>query len=159
MIHTRIQILQQMPVFNGTKDSTLEFLLKGAMIREISRGEAVFREGELDTSAYVIEHGRVTVYRHWDGENYKLRELGKGDCFGEMALMDFKPRSATVYADTDCTLIQISVAQLGELYANDLEQYTIIMTNLGRELCHRLRDADKRLFMYKLKETSVESVR
>jgi CRP-like cAMP-binding protein len=153
MLHTRVQILQEMPIFGGIKESIIESLLQGARIRELSRGETVFQEGELDTSVYVIEHGRVSIYRHWQGENYKLRELGEGDCFGEMALMDFKPRSATVYADTDCSLIQISAAQLGVLYSSDPEQYTLIQMNLGREVCRRLREADKRIFLHEMKET------
>jgi CRP-like cAMP-binding protein len=147
MAHSRVQILQQMPIFGATNESTIEFLLSGALVLELSRGETVFREGELDTSIYVIEQGRVSVYRHWNGESYKLRDLGQGDCFGEMALMDFKPRSATVYADTDCSLIQISAAQLGQLYTSEPEQYTLIMMNLGREVCRRLKEADKRLFL------------
>jgi CRP-like cAMP-binding protein len=146
-----------MPIFGGTKESTIDFLLKGATIRDLTRGETVFQEGELDTALYVIEQGRVSVYRHWEGESYKLRELGKGDCFGEMALMDFKPRSATVYADTDCSLIQISAAQLGQLYSIDPEQYTLIMMNLGREVCRRLKEADKRLFLHEVRKATEES--
>jgi CRP/FNR family transcriptional regulator, cyclic AMP receptor protein len=153
MLHTRIVILQAMPIFGGVSQSTLEFLLQGATLRELSRGETVFMEGELDTSIYVIEQGRVSVFREWQGHNYKLRELHRGDCFGEMALMDFKPRSASVVTDTDCSLIQISAAQLGQLYAIDPEQYTIIQMNLGREVCRRLRETDKRLF---LQEREVE---
>jgi CRP-like cAMP-binding protein len=152
MLHTRVQILQEMPFFNGVDESTVEHLLQGARIREVSRGDAVFREGELDTSVYVLEHGRVSVYRHWKGKNYKLRELGKGDCFGEMALMDFKQRSATVVADTDCTLIQITAAQLGELYSTHPDQYTLIQINLGREVSKRLRESDQRLFLYEIKD-------
>jgi CRP-like cAMP-binding protein len=153
MAHNRIQILQKMPIFGAIKDETVEFLLKGATIRYLSRGDTVFQEGELDTTVYVIEQGRVSIYRHWQGESYKLRELSQGDCFGEMALMDFKPRSATVFADTDCSLIQISAAQLGQLYASEPEQYTLIMMNLGREVCRRLREADKRLFLSEVSNT------
>ncbi len=147
MLHTRVQMLQSMPIFGGVSESTLQKLLQGAEMRELSRGDTVFQEGELDTSVYVIELGRVSVYREWQGRNYKLRELAQGDCFGEMALMDFKPRSATVIADTDCSLICISAAQLGQLFAEDADQYTLIQMNLGREVCRRLRDADKRLFI------------
>lgn len=154
MVHNRVEILQEMPIFGGAKESTIRFLLDGASIRELTRGETVFQEGELDTSVYIIEHGRISVIRHWEGEKYKLRELAKGDCFGEMALMDFKPRSATVYADTDCSLIQISAAQLGELYTIDPQQYTLIMMNLGREVCRRLREADKRLFLHDISKTA-----
>jgi CRP/FNR family transcriptional regulator, cyclic AMP receptor protein len=153
MLHNRVQILQEMPIFGGAKESTIKALLEGARINELTRGDTVFREGELDTAIYVIEFGRVSVFRHWEGENYKLRELGEGDCFGEMALMDFKPRSATVIADTDCSLIQISAAQLGALYGNDPAQYTLILMNLGREVCRRLREADKRLFVMELNES------
>ncbi len=156
MIHTRIQMLQEMPIFGGIRESTIEALLHGASIRELTRGDTVFQEGELDTAVYVIEQGRVSVHRQWQGESYKLRDLGKGDCFGEMALMDFKPRSATVYADTDCSLIQISAAQLGALYAQEPEQYTLIMMNLGREVCRRLRDADKRLFIHNMEQGALE---
>jgi len=159
MLHTRIQILQKMPIFGGVSEATLESLLKGAVMRELTRGDTVFQEGELDTSVYVIEQGRVSVHREWEGRNYKLRELAPGDCFGEMALMDFKPRSATVIADTDCSLIQISAAQLGQLYAVDAEQYTLIQMNLGREVCRRLRDADRRLFISRFRGQAEEGRR
>ncbi len=158
MLHTRIQILQEMPIFGAIQESTIKALLQDAVLRELTRGETVFQEGELDTSLYVIEQGRVSVHRHWEGEDYKLRELSQGDCFGEMALMDYKPRSATVVADTDCSLIQISAAQLGQLYTREPEQYTLIMMNLGREVCRRLRDADKRLFIHNIEQGKVERV-
>lgn len=150
MLHTRIQMLQEMPIFGAVEESTVKALLQEAVIRELTRGDTVFQEGELDTSIYVIEQGRVSVFRRWEGEDYKLRELSQGDCFGEMALMDYKPRSATVITDTDSSLIQISAAQLGQLYTRQPDQYTLIMMNLGREVCRRLREADKRLFVHKV---------
>lgn len=158
MLHTRIQMLQEMPIFGAIEESTVKELLQEAVIRELTRGETVFQEGELDTSIYVIEQGRVSVYRRWEGEDYKLRELAQGDCFGEMALMDFKPRSATVIADTDCSLIQISAAQLGQLYTRQPEQYTLILMNLGREVCRRLREADRRLFVHRIANGRIEPV-
>ena len=146
MLHSRLQLLHSMPIFDGLENETVEHLFKGVRIRNIDRGEIVFREGELDTSLYVIEHGRVSVHRLWKGNQYKLRELSAGDCFGEMALMDYKPRSATVIAESDCSLIQIFAAQLGEFYAINPQQYTLIYINLGKEVSRRLRESDKRLF-------------
>ena len=155
MLHTRIQMLQEMPIFGAIQESTIEQLLQHAVVRDLTRGDTVFQEGELDTSVYIIEQGRVSVHRRWEGKDYKLRELSQGDCFGEMALMDYKPRSASVVADTDCSLIQISAAQLGELYTQLPEQYTLIMMNLGREVCRRLKEADKRLFIHGIAEGKV----
>ena len=147
---TRVQMLQAMPIFGAVDEATINWLLEGATMRPVNQGECVFREGDMDSSVYVIEAGRFTVYRHWNGKDYRLREHGPGDFFGEMALMDCKPRSATVVAETNGHLIQITATQLGELYEFRPEQYTLIVMNLGREVCRRLRDADKRLFLAEL---------
>ena len=146
MQQTRVEMLHAMPIFGAIDDAAILWLLDGAVSSTLAEGECVFREGDLDASVYVIEQGRFVAYRHWSGNDYRLRELGPGDCFGEMALIDCKPRSATVVAETSGRLIQITAAQLSELYATRPEQYTLVVMNLGREVCRRLRDADKRLF-------------
>jgi CRP-like cAMP-binding protein len=141
-----------MPIFGGVNEATLELILNKAKVVEVAVNGCFFREGDLDNSIYIIERGRVAVYRNRDGKRHKLRELGVGDCFGEMALMDFKPRSAEVVALKASTAIQVTAAQLAELYNNDSAQYTLIYMNLGREVCRRLRDADSRLFYHQVNE-------
>jgi CRP-like cAMP-binding protein len=73
-----------------------------------------------------------------------------GDCFGEMAVIDHCPRSASVRAVEDCRAIRISAADLYQVYAQDLKQFTLIQMNMGREVCRRLRAADGRLFSAKM---------
>lgn len=143
----RLHFLQESPIFGGVGESTLEHLLKHAEFTRIGEGETLFKEGDLDNSIYVLEQGRVAVYRNWHGRTYKLRELAEGDCLGEMALIDCKPRSATVVAMQTTLAIRIAVAQMGELYTLNPEHYTLIYMNLAREVCRRLRMADHRLFL------------
>lgn len=143
----RVTTLQAMPIFGAVNAAAITWLLDGADFPSVCRDEVVFREGERDASVYVVEAGRFVVWRQWQGEGHRLRELGVGDCFGEMALIDCQPRSATVVAREDGRLIRITSARLMGLYGRDPEQYTLIMLNLGRELCRRLRDADTRLFV------------
>jgi CRP-like cAMP-binding protein len=76
--------------------------------------------------------------------------MQEGDCFGEIAVMDMCPRSASVLATEDYTAICISAANLYRVYAHDLKQFTLIQMNMGREVCRRLRDADNRLFSAKM---------
>ena len=147
MPESRIGILQEMPIFGGIDASTLELLLNGAELLQIRAGETLFKEGDLDNSIYVLEQGRVAIYRRCQGGQHKLRELSEGDCLGEMALIDCKPRSATVIALESCRAIKISVAQMGELYAMNPEQHALIYMNLAREVCRRLRLSDDRLFL------------
>ncbi|HEX6829407.1 MAG TPA: cyclic nucleotide-binding domain-containing protein, partial [Burkholderiales bacterium] len=95
---------------------------------------------------YVLEQGRVTVVKRWEGRDYRLRDLGPGDCFGEMALIDLSPRSASVVALEDCSAIRLTVADLYRVYEISLEQFALIQMNIARELSRRLRTADERLF-------------
>lgn len=61
-------------------------------------GDVIIREGAEADAAYLIESGRVAVYRTVDGREVALATLGEGDIFGEMALVDGRPRSASVRA-------------------------------------------------------------
>jgi CRP/FNR family transcriptional regulator, cyclic AMP receptor protein len=151
MQQSRVQMLQEMPIFGGVVESTLEDLLAGAEVVVLDEGGTLFKEGDLDNSVYVLEQGRVGIYRFWQGREYKLRELAAGDCLGEMALIDCKPRSATVRALEPCSAIRISVAQMGQLYASKPEHYALIYMNLAREVCRRLRVADQWLFVTQVK--------
>ncbi|MES9926940.1 MAG: cyclic nucleotide-binding domain-containing protein [Candidatus Thiodiazotropha sp. 6PDIVS] len=147
MHQSRVSMLQGMPIFGGVNETTLDFLIKSASVIEVEKGQYFFEEGDLDNSIYILEQGRIAIYRTWQGRVYMLRELNQGDCFGEMALMDCKPRSAAVKALEDCRAIQIKAAQLAELYGQDHGQYLMIYMNLGREVCRRLSEADHRLFI------------
>jgi CRP-like cAMP-binding protein len=146
-------MLQQMPIFGGVEEATLEFILQNSEIVEVDSGNFFFREGDQDNAIYILEQGSVAIFRFWNKQRYKLRELGVGDCFGEMALMDFQPRSAEVVATEDCRAIQITAPQLALLYERNPEQYTMIYMNLGREVCRRLREADRRLFINDITES------
>ena len=143
----RLRFLQEIPIFGGIDVASLAYLIDHAEHIQIGEGETLFKEGDLDNSVYVLEQGRVAIYRTYQGRQYKLRELAEGDCLGEMALIDCKPRSATVIATEPCRALKISVAQMGELYNLNPEQHALIYMNLAREVCRRLRLADHRLFI------------
>ena len=95
---------------------------------------------------FVLESGRVAVLKSWKGRVFDLRHLKQGDCFGEMALMDLQPRSASVRALEDCTAIELRPDDLLRLFERDPEQFALIQMNMGREVCRRLRFTDELLF-------------
>jgi len=105
-----------------------------------------FREHDQGDSMFVLERGKAVVLKFWDSQNQLLKTLREGDCFGEMAVMDHCPRSASVRAVEDCVAIHISAANLYEVYVRDIKQFALIQMNMGREVCRRLREADNLLF-------------
>ena len=155
MKELRLRLLQEMPIFGGITLVALHCMLDNCQVKSVSAGDFFFYEGDDANAMYVLEAGRVAVYRKWQSLDYKLREMSKGDCFGEMALMDFSHRSAAVKAIEDCSALEITTTQLQEVYARYPEQFTIIQMNMGREVCRRLRDADHRLFLNDLEKYNI----
>ena len=145
-------LLQQMPIFGAIGAETLEFLLEPAPLIERATGEYFFREGEPARAMFVLEAGCVTVSKSWEAHDLLLRRLGQGDCFGEMALLDLFPRSASVRADEDCSAIELSSANLYRLFERDAAEFAVIQMNIGRELSRRLRETDQLLFRARMGE-------
>ena len=142
MQEARIELLQRMPIFGGIGADTLQFLLGFCPIVSVPTNEFFFREHQQGDSMFVLELGKVAVLKSWHGQDYLLQTLKEGDCFGEMAVMDHCPRSASVRAVEDCTAIHISAANLYQVCAQDPKQFALIQMNMGREVCRRLREAD-----------------
>src|SRR5262245_14452033 len=146
MQEARISLLQSMPIFGGIRTDVLQFLLGICPVVSVPTNEFFFREHDQADSMFVLETGKAAVLKSWHGNEYFLRTLREGDCFGEMAVMDLLPRSASVRAIEDCTAIRLSAANLYRIYAQDLKQFALIQMNMGREVSRRLRDSDNRLF-------------
>ena len=70
-------------------------------------GEVIIRENEVGETAYVIAQGKVEVSKQLDGQKVHLAYLGAGEIFGEMSMIDEKPRSATVTAVTETLVSEI----------------------------------------------------
>jgi len=150
MQEARIELLQRMPIFGGIHSDTLQFLLAFCPIISVPTNEFFFREHDQGDSMFVLELGKSAVLKSWHGQDYLLQTMKEGDCFGEMAVIDHCPRSASVRAVEDCRAIRISAADLHQVYARDLKQFALIQMNMGREVCRRLREANSRLFSAKM---------
>ena len=142
----RIQLLKNMPIFGGLNDDTLALILDLTRSVIVAEGEYFFRQGDAGNATFVLERGRVAILKWWEEVHHLLRTLGPGDCFGEMALIDFGPRSASVQAEVESEAIEMSPSCLLEVAKQDLEQYAMIYMNMARELSRRMRHADERLF-------------
>ena len=99
---------------------------------EYAPQQTVFKEGDQGDAMYLIVDGRVKIFV---GER-NLAELGTGQCFGEMAILDSEPRSATIVAQKDVVLLEISREDFYELMADEHE----ISQGIVKVLVRRLRN-------------------
>jgi CRP-like cAMP-binding protein len=93
--------LKDVPFFSKLRKKELEMIAKHADEVDVPAGKALTKQGDLGDSFFVIEAGTADVVR--DGE--RINELGPGDFFGEMALLEDERRNATVTATTPMELI------------------------------------------------------
>lgn len=89
--------LARVPLFAGVDPKSLKRLAKQMSERSFSEGSVVATEGQSGVGFFLIEEGNATV----SIGDERIRSLGPGDYFGEIALIDDGPRSATVVAATD----------------------------------------------------------
>lgn len=106
--------------------------------REFSPGDVLFREGEVGDVMYVIQSGTVRISKNIGGHDKLLAILGAGEFFGEMALLNGKPRTATATATDPTRCLVIDSRRLEEMVAKNAE----ISLRLIKKLAKRLDSAD-----------------
>jgi len=143
-----VDALRRLSIFGALKPDTIRFLVDRCERVTIPADETFFVQGQTGDSVYVLRHGRVAIVREFGGEEVALAEFDTGSCFGEVSLVAISPRTATVRALEDSVALQLRCAALMDLHERDLEQFTLLQMNLGREIARRLARADEALFEY-----------
>lgn len=140
-----IEALREIGLFGALSDGTLEFLTKSLKTLRVAPGDIVFREGEaFAREMLILLEGEMEVSkRNRGGKDTCIAILGPNDWFGEMAMIDMQPRSATVRAIAPCRLIRMTTENLDGLYRFDLKSYALIVLNIARDLSRRLRVTDR----------------
>ena len=101
-------VVRRAPLFAGLDDEAAAALLSSTTSVELTRGQALFSEGEPGQHLYVIVAGKIKLGRtSGDGRENLLTVLGPGEMFGELSLFDPGPRTATATAVSDARLISL----------------------------------------------------
>jgi CRP/FNR family transcriptional regulator, cyclic AMP receptor protein len=134
------------PFFGGLSDASLDVLVAMLVERQFDAGATIVAEGEPGRSMFVVHSGELVVSRRLDsGIVIRMSALEPGDFFGEMTLIEMQNRSATVVAESPTVLYELTAQKLYKYYKTDVYGYVLVMQNINRELCRRLRRADKRI--------------
>jgi CRP/FNR family transcriptional regulator, cyclic AMP receptor protein len=122
------------PLFNAASPETLEWLMSIAVEHEYPAERAVLMEDAWGNAVYFVESGWVKVRRHV-GENVAtLAILGRGDFFGEMAVLDESPRSTDVVALSSVKLLSISAQRFIQTLFKDSQLHHRMLQLLVRRL-------------------------
>jgi MFS superfamily sulfate permease-like transporter len=105
-------------------------------------GHVIFRHGDPGSSLYIVMRGRASVHLQHDDDGIRLVTFAAGAIFGELALLDRGPRSATVTVDEDLAGFGLSEASFNALCQKQPDIAIKLLSALGRELSVRIRYAN-----------------
>jgi CRP/FNR family transcriptional regulator, cyclic AMP receptor protein len=138
--------LTRTPFFGGLDDRALERIITMLVERAFAPGDLVFREGESGHSMYIVESGKIVLCATGaSGLQVRLVRLGPGDFFGDTTLIEMQPRPYTARVEQAAKLFELTNMDLYRLYREDVKAYVLVLQNVNRELCRRLRKADTRI--------------
>src|SRR5687768_13665534 len=126
-------VLREIGLFGGLDEQTLEVLAKELPIEQIPVGQRVVSEGDAAREMFVVVSGELEVLkRSPSGSEVRVAMLGPGGWFGEMAIVDVQPRSATVRCLAPSVLMRISAEHVDRLlYRRDLKAYALLVMNIA----------------------------
>lgn len=131
--------LQKYSLFGGMIPDQVERIRPLLVRSDFSEGQSVLREGDPNDSVYFILDGRVQIVKG----TRVLTELGEGETFGEMELLDVQPSAATVRALGPLRVAAISNRAVRQIYCMDPKIFALLMMNLARDLSRKLRRMDE----------------
>ena len=132
--------LRHVPLFESLDDEAAQKLCELLETRDCKAQDTLFRAGEPGDAMYVVERGKVRIsVQATDGHELQLAELGNGEFFGEMALLDGRPRSANATAVEDSRLAILSREHLFSFIRTTPNVSLEMLTALA----HRLRRTDE----------------
>ncbi|MBN1427186.1 MAG: cyclic nucleotide-binding domain-containing protein [Anaerolineae bacterium] len=137
-----IKLLGSVELFAGLSEEQLRKVAAIFEERHYKQGEIVFSQGEPGDRLYLVQAGFVEVVAKEEGQatGRTLVSLGPGQSVGEMALVDQGPRSATVHAINDETVIaSVSRAAFEQLCENDTAIGYRVMRNIAIDISFKLR--------------------
>jgi uncharacterized membrane protein len=136
----RPALLRTIPMFEGLGDEDLDALARTLEDRRFTAGQMIFNQGDPGDAMYLIAEGHVNI--HLPGEasrRVSLKDITRGEYFGELALFDSKPRSASALATTDALLLELS----RETLSGYLTRRPGAAMAILRTIAERLRETNK----------------
>jgi CRP-like cAMP-binding protein len=133
-------MLQNVPILAGLDPAAIDQLCAHAIESIYPVGSLIVREGETSNRFFLIAEGTVRICRQFgQADEIELAQLGRGEFFGEMCILETLPRAATVQAICDTTVVSLTSMAFYHLYQALPAQHSILVLNIARDLSRRLR--------------------
>jgi len=133
-----LEHLASVPLFAACSQKDLQRIARASDEVQIPEGRTLMKQGDVGRECFVLVDGKVKVERN----KRKVAMLGPGAYFGELSLLDKGPRTATVTAETDCTVLVLGPRE----FSGVLDEVPQLAHKLLAALAARIRELDEKAF-------------
>ncbi|MBU0561267.1 MAG: cyclic nucleotide-binding domain-containing protein [Bacteroidetes bacterium] len=127
---SHFELLKDVPLFSNLKRRELKAITNQFYKRKFESGEHVFETGQPGAAMFIVIEGEISIIAKRNNKNIELAKLGKGEFFGELALLDNSPRSADAIATRDTYALAI--------FREDLNKLMITLPLIGGKIIKKL---------------------
>lgn len=132
---TILNMLKKVPLFSEVSPDGLQEILNKISFTRLAPEQILFREGDVGTSMYIIVQGKIKIFNTSSkGDEKTIAIFKSGDSFGELALIDGEPRSASAKALSFCELIKLDSFSFHELLQENYYMARAIMIELSKRI-------------------------
>ncbi|HNW92824.1 MAG TPA: cyclic nucleotide-binding domain-containing protein [bacterium] len=141
-----VECLTNTRIFNTLLPEELAIVKKLFVTEYVKENRTIFTEGEPGNALYIIVSGGIAITKQLEGGKTKLlAQLGEGECFGELALIDGDTRSATVKTTRETALLVFRVEEFARLIESHPYTAFKIIMQLAKVLSNRLRETNNQV--------------
>ena len=140
-LNRAVKVLQEMPLFRNVDAKQLKVVAMMGESRTYRAGERLFEQGDEGDSAFIVLDGEVDVLIPTDGKEHSVAVLGRGEIFGELAVICDQPRSTAIVALSDLAVLRLERS----VVLNLIREFPDISVELVRTLGRRLDRTNREL--------------
>ena len=140
-----ITFLLETPMFDNLDPTEIMEIIHIVEVEQYQAGDIVFSEGDAGDAWFVLYSGAVEVLKHGAAGEKKITELGPRACFGEIAILDGSPRSATIRVTRDSVVFRVPRGAFAELLESDHLVAYKLLQHMAVLLAERQRSTTLRL--------------
>ena len=143
-LQKKAAFLAQVPLIRGLDIKLVTILAEIMLVHKVSPGQYICRAGGPGDACYIVGRGQIEILAQDGEEERLLTTLGPGHAVGEIALLDGKPRSASVRAKTECIIFALKRDDFDQLLNGGNPAGMKLLDNMVQELAQRVRIVDNR---------------
>ena len=137
------QLVAGCPLFHEIYDDEVEEIIADCMVASYSPGDHIITQGDSNTDICVLLQGHAKVTVNKDGGEHFIADLGKGDLFGELVLINETERTANIISVDDCDVLVMTYENFFSYFNKKPKVFALMVLNVTRLVTKRLKGSNQ----------------